>query len=93
MASSDTSSVDQYLERVEQMTQQQHTKVAQLITDTQQSMNDFKPLSVDLHADTEMKITHLYDMVNQQLEAAMQSLQQQVESICATAEAPSDEES
>lgn len=90
MSTSDASSVDRYLERIEQMTQQQHSKVAQLIADTQQRLDDFKPVSMDGQVDTEKQMTTLYDTVNQQLEQAMQALQQQVEDICVTAEPPED---
>lgn len=90
MPTSDASSVNRYLERVEQMTQEQHSKVAQLITDTQQRLDDFKPMSMNGQVDTEKQITTLYDTVNQQLEQAMQALQQQVEDICASAEPPAD---
>ncbi len=78
---STSTSVDKYLAKVEEMSQQQHEKVAQLISGTQQKLDAFQPIEPTGEGPLDEQMGNLYQSVNEQLEKAMNAINEQIEAI------------
>lgn len=86
MDSNDNSStVEEYLARVDQINQQQQARVAELIASTQQNIDNLGPVNIPESPAQDQQMEQLYSAVNNELQKAMESLNQQIEAISSNA--------
>lgn len=73
--------IDQYLARVQKMSDEQQEKVIELINKTQQDLNAWNPQSISPAHALDEQMETLYQNVNNELEKAMDQLSQQIKEI------------
>ncbi|MBB1487718.1 hypothetical protein [Oceanospirillum sediminis] len=75
------SGVDQYLAKVQKLSDAQQQKVAELIDKTQQDLDTWQPSMPEHQQPLDEQMDALYQNVNQELEKAMDLLSKQIKSL------------